>query len=179
VVNTLGCKPECRGFETRRGEILNLPNTSGRTSPWCLLRLWQKWIPETLKKMFVGSKVRLVRGLAIFPPSVSHLSRQCGILNISQSYRPVTGIVLLLFLFLSELDFRKIFFCTWLQGFLSSTLRVYFPGAQISRPTDLVFYRVGQTQLGSFWSLITNQSNNTRENGKVPCNFFFFWRPEA
>jgi hypothetical protein len=29
-------------------------------------------------------------------------------------------------------------------------------------------YRVGQTQLGSFWSLITNQSNNTRENGKVP-----------
>jgi hypothetical protein len=26
---------------------------------------------------------------------------------------------------------------------------------------------VGQTQLGSFWSLITNQSNNTRENGKV------------
>jgi hypothetical protein len=29
-------------------------------------------------------------------------------------------------------------------------------------------YRVGQTQLGSFLSLITNQSNNTRENGKVP-----------
>jgi hypothetical protein len=27
---------------------------------------------------------------------------------------------------------------------------------------------VGQTQLGSFWSLMTNQSNNTRENGKVP-----------
>jgi hypothetical protein len=31
-----------------------------------------------------------------------------------------------------------------------------------------VKYRVAQTQLGSFWSLITNQSNNTRENGKVP-----------
>jgi hypothetical protein len=28
-------------------------------------------------------------------------------------------------------------------------------------------YRVGQTQLGSFWSLITNQSNNTWENGIV------------
>jgi hypothetical protein len=27
---------------------------------------------------------------------------------------------------------------------------------------------VGQTQLGSFLSLITNQSNNTRENGKAP-----------
>jgi hypothetical protein len=25
-----------------------------------------------------------------------------------------------------------------------------------------------QTQLGSFWSIITNQSNNTRQNGKVP-----------
>jgi hypothetical protein len=33
---------------------------------------------------------------------------------------------------------------------------------------SLLFYRVGQTQLGSFWSLITNQCNNTRENGKVP-----------
>jgi hypothetical protein len=32
----------------------------------------------------------------------------------------------------------------------------------------LCFYRVGQTQLGSFWPLITNHSNNTRENGKVP-----------
>jgi hypothetical protein len=31
-----------------------------------------------------------------------------------------------------------------------------------------LLYRVGQTQLGSFWSSITNQSNNTRENGKVP-----------
>jgi hypothetical protein len=31
-----------------------------------------------------------------------------------------------------------------------------------------MFYRVGQTQLGSFSSFITNQSNNTRENGKVP-----------
>jgi hypothetical protein len=29
-------------------------------------------------------------------------------------------------------------------------------------------YRVGQTQLGRFWSLIANQSNNTRENGEVP-----------
>jgi hypothetical protein len=38
-------------------------------------------------------------GLKASPPSVSRLSRQCGILNISQSYRPplpVTGSVLLL-----------------------------------------------------------------------------------
>jgi hypothetical protein len=38
-------------------------------------------------------------GLATLPPSVSRLSRQCGILNISQPYRPpwsVTGIVFIL-----------------------------------------------------------------------------------
>jgi hypothetical protein len=37
-------------------------------------------------------------GLTTLPPSVSKLSRQCGILNISQRYRPpspVTGIALL------------------------------------------------------------------------------------
>jgi hypothetical protein len=39
-------------------------------------------------------------GLTTLPPSVRRLSRQCGILNISQTYRPprsVTGIALLYF----------------------------------------------------------------------------------
>jgi hypothetical protein len=35
----LGYKPESRGFETRRGGILNLPNPSGRTRPWGLRSL--------------------------------------------------------------------------------------------------------------------------------------------
>jgi hypothetical protein len=34
--------------------------------------------------MFLGSRARL----ATLPPSVGRLSRQCGILNISQPYRP-------------------------------------------------------------------------------------------
>jgi hypothetical protein len=46
--------------------------------------------------MFLGSKVRGgCVGLTTLPHSVSRLSRQCEILNISQPYRParpVTGI---------------------------------------------------------------------------------------
>jgi hypothetical protein len=36
VVKALYYKPEGRGFDTRWGEILNLPNPSGRTKPWGL-----------------------------------------------------------------------------------------------------------------------------------------------
>jgi hypothetical protein len=39
VVKALGYKPEGRWFETRWGEILNLPNPFGRTRPWDLLSL--------------------------------------------------------------------------------------------------------------------------------------------
>jgi hypothetical protein len=39
VVKALCYKPEGRGFDTRLGEFLNLPNLSGRTRPWGLLSL--------------------------------------------------------------------------------------------------------------------------------------------
>jgi hypothetical protein len=39
VVKALCYKPEGRGFDTRRGKFLNLPNPSGRTRPWGLLSL--------------------------------------------------------------------------------------------------------------------------------------------
>jgi hypothetical protein len=48
VVKALCYKPEGRGFDTRC-EFLNLPNLSGRTRPWGLLSLQQKWVSETLK----------------------------------------------------------------------------------------------------------------------------------
>jgi hypothetical protein len=47
VVKALCYKPEGRGFDTRWGNFLNLPNPSGRTSRWGLLSLWHKWVPET------------------------------------------------------------------------------------------------------------------------------------
>jgi hypothetical protein len=39
VVKALCYKPEGRGFDSRWGEFLNLPNLSGRTRPWGLLSL--------------------------------------------------------------------------------------------------------------------------------------------
>jgi hypothetical protein len=39
VVKALCYKPEGRGFDTRWGEFLNLPNPPGRTRPWGLLSL--------------------------------------------------------------------------------------------------------------------------------------------
>jgi hypothetical protein len=39
VVKTLCYKPECRGFDTRWGDFLHLPNPSGSTRPWDLLSL--------------------------------------------------------------------------------------------------------------------------------------------
>jgi hypothetical protein len=44
VVKALCYKPEGRGFDIRWGEFFNLPNPSGRTRPWGLLSLWQKWV---------------------------------------------------------------------------------------------------------------------------------------
>jgi hypothetical protein len=48
--------------------------------------------------MFLGNKVRRVGKADNLTGTMSRLSRQCGILNISQPYRPprpVTGIALL------------------------------------------------------------------------------------
>jgi hypothetical protein len=69
VVKALGQKPEGRGFKTRCGEILNLPNPSGSTRP-----LTEMGTGNIKKIMFLVSKVRSVRGAdnltAIYEPFV-------------------------------------------------------------------------------------------------------------
>jgi hypothetical protein len=55
-------------------------------------------------KRFLGSRARPVLKAKTSPPFVSRLSRQCGILNISQPYRPprtVTGRALLYLIIIS------------------------------------------------------------------------------
>jgi hypothetical protein len=83
--------------------FFNLLSPSSHISLWGVISLKQKWVPVTKKKVsweeVCGRCVRLTTCLS----SVSRLSRQCDILDISQPYRPprpVTGISLLLLLLL-------------------------------------------------------------------------------
>jgi hypothetical protein len=69
------------------------------------------------KKMFLEIKVGPCVGLTTLPPAVSRLSRQCGILNTSQAYRPprpVTGIALL---YISDNELSKLNFYSGLSNF--------------------------------------------------------------
>jgi hypothetical protein len=72
VVKALGYKPEGREFESRWGEILNLPNPSAALG---FIQYLTEMSTGNIKKiMFLGSKVRLVRGAdnltAIYEPIV-------------------------------------------------------------------------------------------------------------
>jgi hypothetical protein len=88
------------------------------------------------KAMFPGSRVRLVR-TGMVPPSVSRLSRKCGILNICQSFRPprtVTELALLVLLFcryyllMIQVSDRSVS----TLGILLSPLEFAFWGAEMS-----------------------------------------------
>jgi hypothetical protein len=88
VVKALCYKSERCGFETRWANFFNVFNPSGRTRPCGLLSLLTEMSTRRRKIMFWGVERCRCVGLTTLPPSVSRLSRQCAILNISQPYRP-------------------------------------------------------------------------------------------
>jgi hypothetical protein len=54
----------------------------------------------TRKIMFLGNKARAMLRVDNSPPSVIRLSRQCGILNLSQPYRPPRPVTRIFFFIL-------------------------------------------------------------------------------
>jgi hypothetical protein len=96
----------------RSFHFFNSPNPSGCTRPLGLASIRNEYQKHTNN---VSGRVErgLYVGMTTLPQSMSRLSRQCGILNISQPYRPpqpVMGIALL-----------------FLLSFLFTTVKSIFP----------------------------------------------------
>jgi hypothetical protein len=91
-----------RKFETRWGEIIIYLILKAALGPGVYSASNRNEYRKHKKKCFWGAKCGWCMGLTTLPPSMIRWSRQCGIFNISQPYRPprpVTGIALLFFFF--------------------------------------------------------------------------------
>jgi hypothetical protein len=101
VVEALCCKPEGNGFETRWGNLffsidLIIPAAVGPG----VHSASNKNEYQKRRKRFWGAERGRCERLKTLPPSVSQLSRQCGILNISQPYRPPRPVSMIAFILL-------------------------------------------------------------------------------
>jgi hypothetical protein len=102
-----------------------LENYRKCTMTWGLLNLYLKWVSEA-EKCFLGVEHGRCVRLTTLPPSVSRLSRPCGIFNISQPYRPpwpVKGITLLYFFIVNIFHLCWYYRCNY--SFLSFTKFLY------------------------------------------------------
>jgi hypothetical protein len=92
-VKALCYKPEVRAFEIRWGDLFffNVPNVSSRSIFGVYSTTNRNWIPEAGKLRFWGVERGRCVGLTTLQPSVNQLSRQSGILKISNSAHPVPG----------------------------------------------------------------------------------------
>jgi hypothetical protein len=86
-----------------------LPNPSRRTRPWTLLSRLTEMSTRNGSKNVSREELGRCARQTISPPFVSLLSKQCGILNISQFYRPpypITGLAPL-FMYMMFVPNRK------------------------------------------------------------------------
>jgi hypothetical protein len=120
-------------------DFFNSSDPSGRTRDSRAQSPFHRNYYEKQKNYFWGVERGRWVGLTTLPPSVSRLSRQCRILNISQPYRPsrpITGTALVLYkmLFRLSIYISRFFrlFCINLIRFLHFLLCYSSPGTSPS-----------------------------------------------